>query len=118
MELAQYREMEAFSQFSADLDLATQKLLARGERLTELLKQAQYSHSAVEEQILGLFAGINGHLDALAIKDVKRFEETLHEHTKFNNAILLERIKTEQKISDDIAKELHKVLSDFAKSFV
>ncbi|MDJ1304937.1 MAG: F0F1 ATP synthase subunit alpha [Candidatus Midichloria sp.] len=118
LELAQYREMEAFSQFSSDLDLATQKLLARGKRLTELLKQAQYSPSAVEEQILGLFAGINGYLDALAIKDVKRFEETLREYTKFNNSVLLERIKTEQKISDDIAKELHKVLSDFAKSFV
>ncbi|WP_237697358.1 hypothetical protein [Candidatus Midichloria mitochondrii] len=92
--------------------------MARGERLTELLKQARYSPSAVEEQILGLFAGINGYLDALATKDVKRFEETLREYTKFNNSVLLERIKTEQEISDDIAKELHKVLSDFAKSFV
>lgn len=118
LELAQYREMEAFAQFSSDLDPATHKLLARGERLVEILKQPQYSHNAVEEQVLLLFAGINGYLDNLSVQDVKRFEDTLLQFIKFNDNGILERIKSEKKISDEVKKDLHKFLNDFVKSFV
>ena len=118
LELAQYREMEAFSQFSSDLDPATQKLLARGERLTEILKQPQYSPSAVEEQVVLLFSGINGYLDDVPVKDLRRFEKTLLQFIKFDNNSILERIKSEKKISDEVVKDLHKLLANFIKSFV
>jgi F-type H+-transporting ATPase subunit alpha len=72
--LAQYREMAAFAQFASDLDAGTQKLLSRGARLTELLKQPQYVPMAVEDQVVSIFAGVNGYLDGLEIKDINRFE--------------------------------------------
>lgn len=117
LELAQYREMEAFAQFGSDLDPATQKLLNRGARLTELLKQPQYTPLPVEEQVVSIFAGVNGFLDTIDLKDVTRFEEQLLSSVRTNNAELLTAIRTEKKITDEIKSELALVLKAFAKTF-
>ena len=117
LELAQYREMEAFSQFASDLDPATQKLLARGARLTELLKQGQYAPLSVEEQVVSIFSGVKGYLDAIEIKDINRFEDALLRHIRESHGSLLETIRTEQKLSDDTSTQLGSVISDFVKSF-
>lgn len=117
LELAQYREMEAFAQFGSDLDAATQNLLARGARLTELLKQPQYSPLAVEEQILAIFAGVKGYLDKVPVKDVRRFETELLRELRKKHKKLLGKIKSEEKISDDSEKELQKIFTQFTKVF-
>lgn len=117
LELAQYREMEAFAQFGSDLDASTQKLLARGSRLVELLKQDQYSPLKVEEQVVVIFAGVNGYLDSVDAGQVREFEkEFLDEmHNKHTN--LLETIRDEGKISEGSEKELRKILDKFTKVF-
>ncbi len=117
LELAQYREMAAFSQFSSDLDSATQRLLARGERLTELLKQAQYAPMPVEEQVVSVFAGVRGYLDGIAVADIGRFEEALLAAMRGPHAGILESIRTEREISEDTEKKLGGILEDLAKSF-
>jgi F-type H+-transporting ATPase subunit alpha len=117
LELAQYREMEAFAQFGSDLDASTQNLLARGARLTELLKQPQYSPLAVEEQILVIYAGVKGYLDKVNIKDIRRFETELLREFRKKHAKLMAKIKSEEKISDDSEKELQKILTQFTKVF-
>ena len=91
-ELAQYREMAAFAQFGSDLDAATQQLLRRGERLTELLKQAQFSPLKVEEQVVVIYAGVNGYLDAVQTSDVGRFEQGLLETVHTKHAEVLDAI--------------------------
>ena len=93
LELAQYREMAAFSQFGSDLDASTQKLLNRGARLTELLKQGQYKPLPVEEQILVIFAGVNGYLDDLDINKVNEFEDYLLENFRKTQKKLIQTIK-------------------------
>eukprot|EP00657_Telonema_sp_P-1_P009096 TRINITY_DN325_c0_g1_i2.p1 TRINITY_DN325_c0_g1~~TRINITY_DN325_c0_g1_i2.p1 ORF type:complete len:267 (+),score=75.69 TRINITY_DN325_c0_g1_i2:188-988(+) len=93
LELAQYREMEAFAQFGSDLDAATQKLLNRGARLTELLKQGQYSPLPVEEQVVSIFAGVKGYLDKIATKDVTRFEEQFLGEVRAKHADVLATIR-------------------------
>src|SRR5690606_3101499 len=95
-ELAQYREMAAFAKFGSDLDVTTQRQLARGERLTELLKQPQYSPLAVEEQVVSIYAGTRGYLDALAVSDVQRFERELLARIHSNHASLLDGIRTKK----------------------
>ncbi len=117
LELAQYREMEAFAQFGSDLDASTQNLLARGARLTELLKQPQYSPLAVEEQIVVIFAGVKGYLDKVNVKDVKRFENELLGDLRKKHKKLMEKIKSEEKVSEDSEKELNKILTQFTKVF-
>ncbi len=117
LELAQYREMESFAQFGSDLDASTQNLLARGARLTELLKQPQYSPLAVEEQIIVIFAGVKGYLDKVNVKDIKRFENEFLREMRKKHKKLVEKIKSEEKISDDSEKELHKILAQFSKVF-
>ena len=117
LELAQYREMEAFAQFGSDLDVATQNLLARGARLTELLKQAQYSPFAVEKQVISIFAGVKGYLDSIKTEDIKRFESELLEHIAIDHKNLSETIRKEQKINDASEKELHEVIQQFVKVF-
>ena len=117
LELAQYREMAAFSQFSSDLDPATQRLLARGERLTELLKQAQYTPMPVEEQVVSVFAGVRGHLDGIAVSDIGRFEEALLAAMRGPHSAILESIRTEREISDETEKKLGGILDDLAKAF-
>jgi F-type H+-transporting ATPase subunit alpha len=117
LELAQYREMAAFSQFASDLDAATQKLLARGARLTELLKQPQYSPMPVEEQVVSIFAGTRGFLDGLQVSQVGRFEKALLGELKSKHPQVLEAIRTEREISKATEAKLTEILSAFAKSF-
>lgn len=118
LELAQYREMEAFAQFASDLDASTQRLLARGARLTELLKQAQYSPMPVEEQICSIFAGTKGYLDTVPVSDVVRFEQQMLSELRSKGADILDAIRTEKVLSKDIEQKLHAFLGDFAKVFV
>ena len=115
LELAQYREMEAFAQFASDLDPATQQLLARGARLTELLKQPQYSPLRMEEQVAVIFAGINGYLDGIAVKDVGRFESGLLAALNDRGASILDAIASSGKL--DNADELKAFIEDYAASF-
>jgi F-type H+-transporting ATPase subunit alpha len=116
-ELAQYREMAAFAQFGSDLDAATQRLLNRGARLTELLKQAQFSPMKVEEQVCAIFAGTSGFLDPLAVNRVKAFEEGLLTHLRAKHADILEAIRKSGELSDDNRKKLTAAIEAFAKSF-
>ena len=115
LELAQYREMEAFAQFASDLDPATQQLLARGARLTELLKQPQYSPLRMEEQVAVIFAGINGYLDGIAVKDVGRFESGLLAALNDRGASILDAIASSGKL--DNADDLKAFIEDYAASF-
>jgi F-type H+/Na+-transporting ATPase subunit alpha len=117
LELAQYREMEAFSQFASDLDRVTQQLLARGARLTELLKQPQYAPLAVEEQVVAIFAGVRGHLDSIAINDVNRFESQFLDHVRDTHADILTDIRDSGALSDETEKKLEEAASAFVKTF-
>jgi F-type H+-transporting ATPase subunit alpha len=117
LELAQYREMAAFAQFSSDLDTSTQKLLARGARLTELLKQPQFKPVPVEEQVLSLFAGTNGYLDALPVNKVGEFESRFLSEIKGREPGIVEAIRTDRQIKPETEKSLRTFLDSFAKSF-
>ena len=117
LELAQYREMAAFAQFASDLDAATQKLLNRGARLTEVLKQDQYSPLPVEEQVVSIFAGVRGYLDPIAVADVTRFEQGLLSDVRAKGEDILAAIRTEQAISDDTDAKLTAFLDNYAKTF-
>ncbi len=117
LELAQYREMEAFAQFGSDLDAATQKLLNRGARLTELLKQGQYSPLPVEEQVVSIFAGVKGYLDGIPTTAVTRFEEQFLGEVRSKHGDVLATIRSEQKLSDETTDKLKSILDAFAKSF-
>ncbi|MES2711315.1 MAG: F0F1 ATP synthase subunit alpha [Pseudomonadota bacterium] len=117
LELAQYREMAAFAQFASDLDATTQALLARGARLTELLKQPQYKPVPVEEQVISLFAGTRGYLDKIAINKIGEFERRLLADIKTSAPGIPEAIAKEQAISGDTEKKLIAFLDTFAKSF-
>ncbi len=117
LELAQYREMAAFSQFGSDLDAATQRLLARGSRLTEILKQPQFSPVPVEEQVVSIFAGTRGYLDTIAVQNIGRFEASMLRELGATHPDLLVAIRTEQEISPAIEKELSDFLDAFVKSF-
>ena len=117
LELAQYREMEAFAQFGSDLDVSTQRLLNRGARLTELLKQDQFSPMPIEEQVASIFAGVRGYLDGIGTGDVQRFEQEYMNQLKANHADILVAIRTEQEISDETEQKLIAVLDEFVKKF-
>jgi F-type H+-transporting ATPase subunit alpha len=117
LELAQFREMEAFSQFASDLDAATQRLLARGSRLTELLKQAQYSPLAVEEQVAVIFAGVRGYLDKVPVNKVTAFEAQLLAKLRAEGKEILDAIRKEQVISDATEEKLKSFLGSFTKTF-
>ena len=116
-ELAQYREMAAFAKFGSDLDASTQKLLARGERLTELLKQPQYSPLAVEEQVCVIYAGTRGYLDRIPAKDVGRYEQGLLALLRGKEKALLTAIRTKKALDDKLEGELKAVLESFTSSF-
>ncbi len=116
-ELAQYREMAAFAQFGSDLDAATQKLLARGARLTELLKQPQFSPLKMEEQVCVIFAGTRGYLDSIPVDAIGKFEEDLLTMLRSQHTSLLDTIASEKKLSDESEKTLVDILDGFAKSF-
>ncbi|TIX09516.1 MAG: F0F1 ATP synthase subunit alpha, partial [Mesorhizobium sp.] len=116
-ELAQYREMAAFAHFGSDLDAATQRLLNRGSRLTELLKQPQFSPLKVEEQVAVIFAGVNGYLDKLAINQVGKFEHGLLSHMRSAGKDVLDGIRKEKALSDDLRAKLKAEIDAFAKTF-
>ena len=117
LELAQYREMAAFAQFASDLDPVTQRLLARGVRLTELLKQGQYAPLTVEEQVVSIFAGVRGYLDEIEVNEVTRFEQGLLSEIRSNGEAILTSIRNEQELSDDTDKALTEFVDAYAKKF-
>ena len=117
LELAQYREMAAFAQFGSDLDAATQRLLNRGARLTELLKQDQFAPMAVQEQVVSIFSGVRGYLDGIDLGDVTRFESEFLGEMRANHGALLEEIRTSQQMSDESDKALTAILDEFSKKF-
>ncbi|MFT6659790.1 F0F1 ATP synthase subunit alpha [Maritalea sp.] len=116
-ELAQYREMAAFAQFGSDLDAATQKMLNRGARLVELLKQPQFSPLKSEEQVAVIFAGVEGYIDAVSVRDVQKFEQGLLGALRGKHKDLLATIAKEKAISDDTREKLHAAIGGFAKTF-
>jgi F-type H+-transporting ATPase subunit alpha len=116
-ELAQYREMAAFAQFGSDLDAATQRLLNRGARLTEQLKQPQYSPLKTEEQVAVIFAGVNGYFDDLPVAKVSAFEKTILSSLRGNYADLLKKIATEKALSDELRNELKAALDAIKKTY-
>jgi F-type H+-transporting ATPase subunit alpha len=117
LELAQYREMEAFAQFGSDLDASTQQLLNRGVRLTELLKQDQYVPMAVEEQVVSIFTGVRGYLDRIAVSDIGRFEREFLNEIREKKPEILTAIRDSGDIADDIDKQLSEFLEEFTKKF-
>jgi F-type H+/Na+-transporting ATPase subunit alpha len=117
LELAQYREMAAFAQFGSDLDASTQKLLNRGARLTELLKQKQYSPMPFEEQTASIFAGTNGYLDSLPVSDVTRYEAGMIADLRANHAGVLKTIRDTKDLGDEAKARLKAALDAFAKTF-
>ena len=117
LDLAQYREMAAFAQFASDLDPATQKLLARGVRLTELLKQDQYVPMSVPEQVVSIYAGTKGYLDAIDVKDVQRFEKSVIGAVQEKAPKIMASIESEKALTKDNEEKLKSFLDDFAKSF-
>ena len=117
LELAQYREMEAFAQFASDLDASTRQLLARGARLTEILKQDQFVPYPVEDQVVSIYAGVKGYLDTLDANDVTRFEPALLEDVRANGQEILAAIRTEKDLSEDTEAKLKAYLDKFTKSF-
>ncbi|MDF3062374.1 MAG: synthase subunit alpha [Microvirga sp.] len=116
-ELAQYREMAAFAQFGSDLDAATQRLLNRGARLTELLKQPQFSPLKMEEQVVVIYAGVNGYLDPLPVNRVRAFEEGLLSTIRSKHPDILEEIRASRDLSDDTGGKLKNAVETYAKSF-
>jgi F-type H+-transporting ATPase subunit alpha len=117
LELAQYREMAAFAQFASDLDAATQKLLARGARLTELLKQGQYQPMPVEEQVVSIFAGVRGFLDTIAVTDVNRYEAAALEEVRAKHGDILKAIREERELSKATEDKLTAFFTAFTKTF-
>jgi F-type H+-transporting ATPase subunit alpha len=118
LELAQYREMAAFAQFGSDLDASTQALLNRGARLTELMKQNQYSPMTNAEIVVVIYAGTSGALDKVAVKDIGRYEAGLLKHLRGAGKALLEDItKNDRKVAGDLEKAIKAEIAAFAKDF-
>ena len=117
LELAQYREMAAFAQFGSDLDASTQKLLARGARLTELLKQPQYAPMPIEEQVASIYAGTQGFLDSVETRDVVRYEAAMLSYLRNEKADVLKTIRDSKALDDETAAKLKEALTDFGKTF-
>ena len=116
-ELSQYREMAAFAQFGSDLDASTQRLLNRGSRLTELLKQPQFSPLKMEEQVAVIFAGANGYLDSIPVNKVGDFEKSVLSALRGKYAALLATIASEKALSDDSRAQLKAALDDVKKTY-
>ena len=115
--LAQYREVAAFAQFGSDLDAATKQTLSRGERLTELLKQKQYSPMAVNEMVPLIFAGVNGYLDSVPVNKIMQWETDFTNHLKANESEMLDRISKEGALSKELESKLKEVVQNFTKNF-
>ena len=118
LDLAQYREMAAFAQFASDMDASTRQLLSRGERLTELLKQSQYSPMEVEEQVAVIFAGVKGYLDQIPTQKIGEFEQSLLQKLKAKDSKILDIIRKDKAISDETEKALKDTLDQLVKNFV
>ena len=116
LDLAQYREMAAFSQFASDLDASTRQLLSRGERLTELLKQPQYSPLAVEEQVAVIFAGVNGYLDKIEVSQIGQFERSLLQNLRSKGSSVLNSINSEQTLNEKAEQDLRNIIEDLLKN--
>ena len=116
LELAQYREMAAFAQFGSDLDASTQKLLNRGSKLTELLKQNQYSPMTIAEQVVSIFTGVNGYLDDLELNLIKDFEKDLFELIKSSHGDIIEAINSSGNLEDDVSSKLSTIIEEFKKN--
>jgi F-type H+-transporting ATPase subunit alpha len=117
LELAQYREMAAFAQFGSDLDASTQRLLARGARLTELLKQPQFSPMPIEEQVVSIFAGVRGYLDKIAVNAISRYEAELLRAMRSKHADILAEIKSSKQLTPDTEGKLKTILEAFTETF-
>ena len=117
LELAQYREMAAFAQFASDMDASTQQLLARGSRLVELLKQPQYSPLPMEEQVISIYAGVNGYLDKVSIENISKFETDLMNLIKSSHKDILKSIRDERALTDSTEEKLKKAIEEFLKTF-
>jgi F-type H+-transporting ATPase subunit alpha len=116
LDLAQYRELEAFAQFGSELDQATRDALARGERMVATLNQPQYQPWPLEEQVVAIFAGVNGYLDAVPVADVPRFQEELRQHLRAEGTIYAE-IRERKELSDELQERMHAELRRFAERF-
>ena len=116
-ELAQYREMAAFAQFGSDLDATTQRLLNRGARLTELLKQPQFSPLKMEEQVIVIYAGVNGYLDPLPVERVRAFEQGLLRLMRNEGADILAAIRDSKDLDDTTTAKLKSAVETYAKTF-
>jgi len=117
LELAQYREMAAFAQFASDLDASTQRLLARGARLTEVLKQGQFKPYPVEDQVVAIFAGVNGYLDGIETTDVTRYEQSLMDDVRANGGDILQSIRETRDLTKETEAALREFLEKFTKAF-
>jgi len=117
LDLAQYRELEVFAQFATELDPTTRAQLTRGERLLELLKQEQYSPMPFEEQVVVLFAGVNGYLDDLPVESIKRFEREFLQFMKTHRPDILKEIHERKEITEEVEQKLHEVVKEFKESF-
>ena len=115
LELAQYREMAAFAQFGSDLDASTQKLLNRGSKLTELLKQSQYSPMTVAEQVISVFTGVKGYLDSISLNKVKAFENKVLEKVSEENTELIQKLNETGKLDDEIEDNLKNIIDKISK---
>ena len=117
LELAQFREMEAFSQFASDLDPTTQRLLNRGRRLTELLKQPQYAPLAVEEQVCVIYSGVKGYLDKVKIEDVAKYEQGLLRELRGRGAEILSAVRADKQFKPETEDKLKKLLEEYGKQY-
>jgi F-type H+-transporting ATPase subunit alpha len=117
LDLAQYRELAAFAQFGSDLDKATQARLARGERMTELLKQGQYVPMPVEEQVIVIYAGVNGFLDGLPVESIQEWEKEFLRFMRSNHPEILAEIREKKELSDELMDRMNKVIKDFTDEF-
>jgi len=117
LELAQYREMAAFAQFASDLDATTQRLLNRGSRLTELLKQPQYQPLPVEEQVVAIYAGVRGYLDRFPVEAVTKFEHGLLSLIRGQHGDILKEIREKREIAKDVDEKLKAIMDGYAKTF-
>jgi F-type H+-transporting ATPase subunit alpha len=113
LDLAQFRELQAFAQFGSDLDKATQSQLSRGQRLTEILKQPQYQPMPVEQQVVVIWAASNGHVDDIPVDQVRRFESELLRFVENSNPALLQTIAEKKTLNDDIKADLKRTVEDF-----
>ena len=117
LELAQYREMAAFAQFGSDLDASTQQLLNRGSKLTELLKQKQYTPMTVAEQVISIFCGVKGYLDNIDLKDISDFENKIIDRCKSEKPQIIESILSSGKLEEQTEKDLIEVITNLKETF-